>query len=206
MSVAISFQSNLVPTHCLSLTGKEAKMDIDQLRHIELAVGKHLDKKELAGAVTLVLRKGGIVHLEAHGWKDLASRTPMTTDTIFRIFSMTKPIVSVGVMMLVEEGKIELDDPIEKHLHQLKGLKYSRMEKGSPPTVPPQSVIYYDTRQDLPMVSLAIQKSINFMSKQGLYPKATIRRPSSRKLARFPLHIIPVKNGFTASQWTCKEP
>jgi CubicO group peptidase (beta-lactamase class C family) len=122
MSVAIPFQSKSCADTLPFLTGKEAKIDIDQLRHIELAIGKHLDKKELAGAVTLILRKGGIVHLEAHGWKDLESRTPMTTDTIFRIFSMTKPIVSIGVMMLVEEGKIELDDPIEKHLHQLKGL------------------------------------------------------------------------------------
>jgi len=94
-----------------------------KLRQIESAVGKHIDQKELAGAVTLILRKGGIVHLEAHGWRDLASRTPMTTDTIFRIFSMTKPIVSVGVMMLIEEGKIQLDDPIKSHLPQLADLK-----------------------------------------------------------------------------------
>ena len=123
MSVAVTIQSNSFAGSLPYLTGKEAKMDEDQLRHIELEVGKHLDKKDLAGAVTLVLRKGGIVHFEAHGWKDLASRDPMTTDTIFRIFSMTKPIVSAGVMMLVEEGKVELDDPIEKHLSQLKGLE-----------------------------------------------------------------------------------
>ncbi len=123
MSVIISFHSHSYADTLPFLTGKEAGMDESQLRHIELAVGKHMDEKELAGAVTLVLRKGGIVHLEAHGWKDLASRTPMTTDTIFRIFSMTKPVVSTGVMMLVEEGEIELDAPVETYLPQIEGLK-----------------------------------------------------------------------------------
>ena len=123
MSVVIPFQFNMKADSLPFLTSSEAKMDGAKLRQIELEVGHHLDKKELAGAVTLVLRKGGIVHMEAHGWRDLKSRTPMTTDTIFRIFSMTKPIVSTGIMMLIEEGKIALDAPIEKHLTQLEGLR-----------------------------------------------------------------------------------
>lgn len=123
MSVVIPFQSTIHAATLPFVSPKEVKMDATILRQIEEAVGKHIDQKELAGAVTLVLRKGGIVHMEAHGWKNVASRIPMTQDTIFRIFSMTKPIVSTGVMMLVEEGKIELDDPVEKHLPQLSGLQ-----------------------------------------------------------------------------------
>lgn len=60
MSVAVTIQSNSFAGSLPYLTGKEAKMDEDQLRHIELEVGKHLDKKDLAGAVTLVLRKGAL--------------------------------------------------------------------------------------------------------------------------------------------------
>ena len=84
-------------------------MDASQLRTIEQQVGEGLDEKKLAGAVTMVIRNGGVVHLEAQGWQDIENRVPMRTDTIFRIYSMTKPIVSTAVMMLAESGKIDLD-------------------------------------------------------------------------------------------------
>jgi acetyl esterase/lipase len=66
------------------------------------------------GVVTLVARKGRVVHLEAIGYRDVESKTPMTTDTIFRIASMTKPIASVALMSLYEEGRFLLSDPISK--------------------------------------------------------------------------------------------
>ncbi len=71
---------------------------------------------KLAGLVTLVARDGKIVHQSAHGVRDLDSGVPMTAGDLFRIYSMTKPITSVGVMILVEEGKIDLDAPIETYL------------------------------------------------------------------------------------------
>lgn len=116
---------------------EDSGMDAGKLRGIELAVGKHLDRKEVAGAVTLVLRKGSIVHLEAHGWRDIDSQTPMATDTIFRIYSMTKPIVSTAVMMLVESGQVNLDDPIATHLPELANLMVLENGKRVPPKRPP---------------------------------------------------------------------
>lgn len=68
------------------------------------------------GAVTLVSRNGAIVDWRAYGFSDLARSAPMRRDTIFRIYSMTKPVVSVAVLMLVEEGKVALDDSVGKHL------------------------------------------------------------------------------------------
>ena len=112
-------------------------LDASKLREIELAVGEHLDRKELAGAVTLVLRKGSMVHLESHGWQDINSQTPMATDTIFRIYSMTKPIVSTAVMMLVESGHVDLDDPIAAHLPELSNLMVLENGKRVPPKRPP---------------------------------------------------------------------
>lgn len=94
-----------------------------KLREIEPAVGRILDDGKVAGAVTLVLRKGKVAHLEAHGFRDLEKRIPMTEDTIFRIYSMTKPIVSVGVMMLVDEGKVQLDQPVTDFFPEFKKLK-----------------------------------------------------------------------------------
>ncbi|HTU89906.1 MAG TPA: serine hydrolase, partial [Gemmataceae bacterium] len=76
----------------------------------------HVDKRQIAGAVVLVQERGKSVYYEAIGKSDVEANTSMTRDTIFRIASMTKPITSVAVMMLVEEGKIRVDDPLAKHL------------------------------------------------------------------------------------------
>ena len=122
--IAILFAALSLSAGTLPLAKPEdVGMSSVKLRGIEQAVGTHLDENHLAGAVTLVLRHGKIAHLEAHGWRDLDSRTPMTTDTVFRIYSMSKPIVSAAVMMLVEEGRFQLDDAVEKYIPELKGLK-----------------------------------------------------------------------------------
>ena len=112
-------------------------MDASQLRTIEQQVGEALDEKKLAGAVTMVIRNGGVVHFEAHGWQDIENRVPMRTDTIFRIYSMTKPIVSTAVMMLAESGEIDLDAPVAKYLPSLKGLKVYHKEGNRSPKRPP---------------------------------------------------------------------
>lgn len=98
-------------------------MSASKLRKIEDAVGKHMDANTLAGAVTVVLKDGKLIHKEAHGWKDIENKQRMTEDSIFRIYSMTKPIVSLGLMILRDEGKFELDDPVSKHISEFKGLK-----------------------------------------------------------------------------------
>ena len=112
-------------------------MSSAKLREIETAVGQHLDQNHLAGGITMVLRKGHIVHLETHGFRDLEKRIPMTEDTIFRIYSMTKAIVSVGVMILVEEGEVELDQPITDFFSEFKGLRVY----GEGGNVPPKRMI-----------------------------------------------------------------
>ena len=112
-------------------------MDASQLRTIEQQVGEALDEKKLAGAVTMVIRNGGVVHLEAQGWQDIENRVPMRTDTIFRIYSMTKPIVSTAVMMLAESGEIDLDAPVAKYLPSLKGLKVYHKKGNRSPKRPP---------------------------------------------------------------------
>jgi CubicO group peptidase (beta-lactamase class C family) len=75
------------------------------------------------GAVTLIARKGQVVHFEAHGFQDAAKTRPMAKDSVFRLASMTKPIVTVAAMMLVEEGRLKLNDPIANYLPELKDLK-----------------------------------------------------------------------------------
>ena len=82
-----------------------------------------VEKRRIPGAVVLVARNGKVVYQEAIGARDPATGAPMTMDTIFRVYSMTKPIVSVGVMMLVEDGRLQLSDPVSRYLPELKGLK-----------------------------------------------------------------------------------
>ncbi len=80
-----------------------------------------VDKHELAGAVTLVATKEKILSLEAVGWADIAARRPMRTDCLFWIASQSKPITAAALMMLVDEGKVNVDDPVEKYLPEFKG-------------------------------------------------------------------------------------
>jgi CubicO group peptidase (beta-lactamase class C family) len=80
-----------------------------------------VDQGEIAGAVTVVGRSTGIVSHEAFGKLRLDSSQPMPKDAVFRIASMTKPITALGIMMLVDQGKLTVDDPVEKHLPEFKG-------------------------------------------------------------------------------------
>ena len=89
-------------------------MSTERLERIDAFIQHYIDTEQIAGAVTLVARKGKVVHFEAQGWRDAVNRIPMTTDDIFVLMSMTKPIVSSALMMLFEEGKFLLDDPIAK--------------------------------------------------------------------------------------------
>ena len=88
-----------------------------------------IDQKHLAGIVTLVARKGKVVQHKAYGMQDSEKQTPMRTDTIARIYSMTKPITGVAMMMLYEEGKWRPSDPIAKHIPEFANLKVFAGEK-----------------------------------------------------------------------------
>jgi CubicO group peptidase (beta-lactamase class C family) len=93
------------------------------LKTFQQAMRALVDERQLAGVTTLVARHGKVVHVDAYGVKNLETRAPLTSDTIFRIASMTKPVVGVAMMMLWEEGKWSLDDPVAKHIPEFAGLK-----------------------------------------------------------------------------------
>jgi Beta-lactamase class C and other penicillin binding proteins len=95
----------------------------ERLQRIHETIQRHIDAHQIAGAVTLVARRGRIAHLEAHGVMDLESKKPMAKDSVFRIFSMSKPITGAAILMLVEEGKVRLNDPVSKFIPEFKGMK-----------------------------------------------------------------------------------
>jgi CubicO group peptidase (beta-lactamase class C family) len=94
-----------------------------RLERIGAVLGADIEKGRIPGAVVFIARKGKIAYFEGFGMRDKEARAPMQKDSIFRIYSMTKPIVSVGVMMLCEEGRITLTEPASKYLPELGGLK-----------------------------------------------------------------------------------
>ena len=87
-----------------------------RLERVKAFIQDYIDTNQIAGAVTLIGRKGKVVHYEAQGWRYKEENQPMMRDNIFTLMSMTKPIVSTALMMLWEDGKFMLDDPISKWL------------------------------------------------------------------------------------------
>ncbi len=115
----------------------------ERLVRLHEAMQRPVDDKSLAGVVTLLMRHGKLVEERSYGVKDVASGAPMTDDTIFRIYSMTKPVTGVAMMILYEEGKWHPSDPVSKYIPEFANLKvYKGMDASGemitePPSHPP---------------------------------------------------------------------
>ena len=101
----------------------ELGFSTEGLAKIQPAMQALVDSGKFAGVLTLIARKGKIMHFETAGLRDRESNKPMTEDTLFRIYSMTKPVTSVAIMMLYEEGKLKLDDPVSKFIPEFADTK-----------------------------------------------------------------------------------
>ncbi|MHC5085794.1 MAG: serine hydrolase domain-containing protein [Planctomycetota bacterium] len=100
-----------------------------EIPEVTAAVQKLIDDEKLSGAVVAVVQKDKLIHFKAQGLRDMEHNEPMQTDTLFRIYSMTKPITTVAAMMLWEEGKFKLDDPVYKYIPEFKDLKVYQATK-----------------------------------------------------------------------------
>lgn len=110
---------------------EEAGFSSERLNHITPFFQSEVDKGALPGAVIVVARNGKIVYRQAVGYQDREKKIPMKVDSVFRIFSMTKPVTSVAVMMLAEEGKIDVMAPVAQYLPEFKDVKVG-VEKMDP--------------------------------------------------------------------------
>ena len=130
---------------------EEAGMSAERLVRIHETVARHIEAKDVSGAVTLVARRGRIVHFEAQGLADIDARKPMAKDSIFRLASMSKPITAVAVMMMIEEGKVRLTDRVSTFIPEFKTMKVAVAKgttdkplqmpgfgRGGPPPAPPE--------------------------------------------------------------------
>jgi len=95
----------------------------ERLERIRPVMQDYVDKGHLPGFLTVVARRGKIVHFETIGMRDVENNKPVEPDTIFRIYSMSKPITSVAVMMLYEEGHFQLGTPVSRFIPEFKNMK-----------------------------------------------------------------------------------
>ena len=140
-----------LPLVAASVKPESAGFSEERLSRIHDAIERHIDAHDFSGAVTLVARKGQIAWLDAQGLMDIEGNKPMQKGATFRVFSMSKPICGVAILMLLEEGKVRLNDPVSKFIPEFKGSKVAVIQDGvsNPPkyyTIPASREI---TIQDL---------------------------------------------------------
>lgn len=137
------------PYHFSKTDPVQVGISAERLEQLNHSVQGFVDRGEIAGAVTLIARRGQIAHCKAYGWRDVETKSPMQTDCIFRMFSMTKPVTCAALMILVEEGKVLLTDPVAKYLPEFAEMKVLIEEiDGEITTVPAERPI---TLQQLAM-------------------------------------------------------
>src|SRR5215831_5349349 len=94
-----------------------------RLARLDARTHSYVDEGQTAGVITLIARHGKIVHFDVYGKADIEAATPMKSNSLFRMYSMTKPVTTTALLMLYEEGKFQLDDPLDKYFPELKDIK-----------------------------------------------------------------------------------
>ena len=113
----------LAPLVASLLLVSAVRAESPKLPGVGAALQEQIDRHEIAGAVTMVVSKDRVLHLETTGLADMAAHKPMQADTVFWIASMTKPITATAVLMLQDEGKLDVHDPVAKYLPEFANLK-----------------------------------------------------------------------------------
>ena len=110
---------------------EDVGMSSARLKNVKASLQAEVDKGNIPGAVVMINRKGRLIYSEVVGYQDKSTNKPMSKDSIFRIYSMTKPLASVAAMILVEEGKMQLADPISKFMPEFANMQVSVGTKDS---------------------------------------------------------------------------
>ena len=170
----------------------------ERLERISSAVQRSIDDKRIAGAVTLVARRGHVAFFKAQGMADREAGKPMRPDSMFRICSMTKPITSLAVMMLYEEGHFLLEDPVSKYLPEFKNPKVLvKPASGAPYTIPAtHEITIRDLLRHTSGITYHWNDDLGPMYKDanvayGLLPYDGTIADSTKRLAGLPLLFNP---------------
>ena len=107
---------------------EEVGLSSERLQRVAQMIQRRIAAGDLAGAVVAVARKGRVAYVNAQGVMDLDTKQPMSSSSMFRIASMTKPVIGVGVMMMVEEGKLRLNDPVSRYIPEFRNMKVAVLQ------------------------------------------------------------------------------
>jgi CubicO group peptidase (beta-lactamase class C family) len=129
-ALPLSLLLSAAPAAVQTVKPEEIGLSSERLQRIHEAVARHIDAHDISGAVTVVARKGRLAHFEAHGLMDVDTNKAMSKDSMFWIASMSKPITGVAILMLMEEGKIRLTDPVSKFIPEFRGMKVAVIQDG----------------------------------------------------------------------------
>ena len=170
----------------------------ERLDRIGQEVQRDIDNKRIAGAVTLVMRHGKVAWFKPQGMADRENSKPMRTDAMFRICSMSKPITSLAAMMLYEEGRFLLDDPVSKYLPEFKNPKvYVKPSTGEPYTIPAmKEITIRDLLRHTSGITYQWQELLGPLYQKGKVPSGLIQYDGTladmtRSLAAQPLLFNP---------------
>ena len=130
--VALTLLSAPLAAQAPKAKPEDVGLSTERLKRVHELIQRHLDAGNFSGAVTLVARNGRIAHLEAQGLMDIEAKKPMATNAMFRIMSMTKPVVGVATLMMIEEGKVRLTDPISRFIPEFKNIKVGVLVPAAP--------------------------------------------------------------------------
>lgn len=146
----LTFVSRLRPSFWLALTcllsatalqaeAASSTLPAERFQMLEQALQAEVDQGRLAGIAVLVEQDGKLLHRSEHGYQDIAGEVPLAADTLYKIFSLTKPVTSVAMLMLQEQGKLSLDDPLARHLPEFADLRVAVADgpDGMPQTAAP---------------------------------------------------------------------
>jgi CubicO group peptidase (beta-lactamase class C family) len=128
---------------------EDVGMSSERLARISATLKADIEAGRIPGAVIAIARHGKLIALDAYGWRDKAAGVAMTTDTIFNIASMTKPMTAVGALMLYEQGKILIDDPLSKYFPKFASMRVAVRDANGEPTVDTVPANRQITIQDL---------------------------------------------------------
>ena len=173
---------------------EEAGMSSERLSKVSAAMDELVKEKKLAGGIVMIARRGKVVHLQSHGMLDIEAEIPMRDDAIVRIYSMTKAITTVAALKLYDEGKLGLDDPVSKHLPEMKGCSVQGKDGLF---IPEQEMTIRDLMQHT--AGLSYGASGNEVA-DTLFREANVLDPNSTladmtgKLGQLPLTFEPGKD------------
>ena len=178
-----------------TVTPELVGMSTERLTRIGPAMQKYIDAKLVPGVVTLIARKGKVVHFEARGFMDVDGQIPIRPDAMFRIASMTKPITSVALMMLWEEGHFQLRDPVSKFIPEFAEQRVSTTSDASGETGQLVAVNRPSTIRDMLTHTAGLANSYRgnteyYAAQIEIQPQDTLQSYISR-LAGLPLNYQP---------------